>query len=167
MSDFVGRRSYMRILVTELDRVRQTGRGRFVSMRGRRRVGKSRLVDEFLRRGGRSPVSYVFFTASRQPLARELEMFAQDAAGRRHCTRGPPRRGRSSGRLKPPSELSSSLGAGVITPRPSLSRLFSSCLTYYRFCRMRLALVQDRRHERPRRLVVQAKAHQGQRLNYA
>ena len=47
MSDFVGRRSYITTLETELDKVRQTGRGRFVSMRGRRRVGKSRLVDEF------------------------------------------------------------------------------------------------------------------------
>ncbi len=51
MSDFVGRRGYMATLESELDRVRQTGLGRFVSMRGRRRVGKSRLVDEFLRRG--------------------------------------------------------------------------------------------------------------------
>jgi uncharacterized protein len=80
MSDFVGRRGYMATLETELDRVRQTGRGRLVSMRGRRRVGKSRLVDEFLRRGAHLPVPYVFFTASRQPLARELEMFARDVA---------------------------------------------------------------------------------------
>lgn len=80
MSDFVGRRGYMATLEAELDRVRRTGRGRFVSMRGRRRVGKSRLVDEFLRRDARPPVPYVFFTASRQPLARELEMFAQDIA---------------------------------------------------------------------------------------
>src|ERR671912_2940729 len=80
MNDFVGRRSYITTLETELDKVRQTGRGRFVSMGGRRRVGRSRLVDEFFRWGGRSPVSYVFFTASRQPLARELELFAQDVA---------------------------------------------------------------------------------------
>jgi len=65
MSDFVGRRGYMATLEAELGRVRQTGRGRLVSMRGR--VGKSRLVDEFLRRGAHSPVPYVFFTASRQP----------------------------------------------------------------------------------------------------
>lgn len=69
MSDFVGRRGYMTALEAELDGVRGTGRGRFVSMRGRRRVGKSRLVDEFLRRGARPPVPYVFFTASRQPLS--------------------------------------------------------------------------------------------------
>jgi uncharacterized protein len=80
MSDFVGRRGYMATLETELDRVRQTGRGRLISMRGRRRVGKSRLVDEFLRRGAHPPVPYVFFTASRQPLARELELFAHDVA---------------------------------------------------------------------------------------
>ena len=80
MRDFVGRRGYMATLEAELDRVRQTGRGRLVSMRGRRRVGKSRLVDEFLRRGAHPPVPYVFFTASRQPLARELELFAQDVA---------------------------------------------------------------------------------------
>jgi uncharacterized protein len=80
MRDFVGRRGYMATLEAELDRVRQTGRGCLVSMRGRRRVGKLRLVDEFLRRGAHPPVPYVFFTASRQPLARELELFAQDVA---------------------------------------------------------------------------------------
>src|SRR5918996_124025 len=80
MNDFVGRRGYIATLEAELERVRQTDRGRLVSMRGRRRVGKSRLVDEFLRRGGRPPVPYAFFTASRQPLARELELFAQDVA---------------------------------------------------------------------------------------
>ena len=51
MRDFVGRRGYMVTLEAELDRVRQTGRDRFVSMRGRRKVGNSRLVDEFLRQG--------------------------------------------------------------------------------------------------------------------
>ena len=80
MSDFVGRRSYIATLETELGRVRPKGRGCLVSMRGRRRVGKSRLVDEFLRRGAHPPVPYVFFTASRQPFARELELFAQDVA---------------------------------------------------------------------------------------
>ena len=80
MSDFVGRRGYIATLEAELGRVRQTGRGRFISMRGRRRVGKSRLADEFLRRDARPPVPYVFFTAPRQPLARELEMLAQDVA---------------------------------------------------------------------------------------
>jgi uncharacterized protein len=80
MNDFVGRRGYMATLEAELDRMRQTGRGCLVSMRGRRRVGKSRLVDEFLRRGARHPVPYVFFTASRQPLVRELKLFEQDIA---------------------------------------------------------------------------------------
>ncbi len=76
--DSGGRRDYMATLAAELERVRQTGGGRFISMRGRRRVGKSRLVDQFLRQEVRPPVPYVFFTASRQPLPRELEMFAED-----------------------------------------------------------------------------------------
>ena len=80
MNGFVGRRGYMTTLGAELGRVWQTGRGHLVSMRGRRRVGKSRLVDEFLRRGAHPPVPYVFFTVSRQPLARELELFEQDVA---------------------------------------------------------------------------------------
>src|SRR5215218_5509246 len=63
MADFVGREQYLEVLEGELERVRGTGEGRFVSMRGRRRVGKSRLVEEFLRR---QEVPHVFFTASRQ-----------------------------------------------------------------------------------------------------
>jgi uncharacterized protein len=78
--DFVGRRDYIATLASELERVRRTGTGRFISMRGRRRVGKSRLVDQFLREETEPPVPNVFFTASRQPLPRELELFAQDVA---------------------------------------------------------------------------------------
>jgi AAA+ ATPase superfamily predicted ATPase len=52
VSGFVGREGYLPTLETELGRVRASGRGRLVSMRGRRRVGKSRLVEEFLRRAG-------------------------------------------------------------------------------------------------------------------
>lgn len=63
MSDFVGRRGYIASLEAELNRVRQTGCGRFASMRGCRRVGKSRLVDEFLKRGAGSPLPHVVFTA--------------------------------------------------------------------------------------------------------
>lgn len=84
MSDFVGRRGYLSTLEAELERVRATGRGRLVSMRGRRRVGKSRLVEEFLRRaaenGGAGETPHVFFTASRQSPSRELEMFAEGVA---------------------------------------------------------------------------------------
>lgn len=78
MSDFVGRRGYMTTLEAGLVRVRQTGRARLISVRGC--VGKSHLVDEFLRRDAHPPVPYGFFTASRHPLVRELERFAQDVA---------------------------------------------------------------------------------------
>ena len=77
MSEFVERRRYMTVLGDELEKVRETGEGRLVSMRGRRRVGKSRLVEEFIRREG---VPHVFFTASRQSSGRELALFAEEVA---------------------------------------------------------------------------------------
>ena len=48
-------------------------------MRGRRRVGKSRLVEEFVDRAG---VPHLFFTASAQPtVAADLQLFVSTAAG--------------------------------------------------------------------------------------
>lgn len=78
MSGFVDRRRYMDALRAELGQMRETGEGRFVSMRGRRQVGKSRLVEEFIRREG---IPHVFFTASRQSSGRELALFAEGVAG--------------------------------------------------------------------------------------
>lgn len=47
-------------------------------MRGRRRVGKSRLVEEFVER---ADVPYLFFTASAQPtVAADLALFVETAA---------------------------------------------------------------------------------------
>lgn len=60
-----------------LGEVRESGGGRLLSVRGRRRVGKSRLLEEWLQREG---VSYVFFAASRQSSERELALFAADVA---------------------------------------------------------------------------------------
>lgn len=80
MTGFVGRERYLRVLDEQLEHVRRNGEGRFVSMRGRRRVGKSRLVEEFLRRQEVS-VQHVFFTASRQSSERELSLFAEEVAG--------------------------------------------------------------------------------------
>ncbi|GAB3669512.1 ATP-binding protein [Actinocorallia lasiicapitis] len=62
-----------------LTRVGQGGRagrpGRALLMRGRRRVGKSRLVEEFVER---SEVPHAFFTASAQPsLAVDLRLFGE------------------------------------------------------------------------------------------
>lgn len=75
--EFVGRSRQLGILRRELDEVRSTRRGRLVSVRGRRRVGKSTLVQRFLEQ---AHVPHVFFAASRQPLARELELFLGDLA---------------------------------------------------------------------------------------
>lgn len=74
---FVGRESYLRQLSASLNEVRATGSGCLLSLRGRRRVGKSRLVEEWLRQEG---VPHVFFAASRQPPQRELALFAQELA---------------------------------------------------------------------------------------
>jgi len=71
---FVGREALLRRLDAIIDDIRATGAGRLVSVRGRRRVGKSRLIEEWLRRGG---VPHVFFAASRQGPERELALFAE------------------------------------------------------------------------------------------
>jgi uncharacterized protein len=48
-----------------------------VALRGRRQIGKSRLVEEFITRSG---VNAVFFTASRQSPAEELRSFTEQIA---------------------------------------------------------------------------------------
>lgn len=61
-----------------LDSVKRTGRGVFLSIRGRRQVGKSRLVEEFLRR---ADVPSVFFTAAKGvPTANEVNDFVTEVA---------------------------------------------------------------------------------------
>ena len=72
MSDFVGRGRELRLLTERLDEVRRTGRGAFIALRGRRRVGKSRLVEELARRS-RCPC--IFYTAIQEPREVELERF--------------------------------------------------------------------------------------------
>src|SRR5688500_5660281 len=76
MVDFIGREVEMRALRRQLDFARPDRGGRCVLMRGRRRVGKSRLVEEFCSRSG---VPYVFFTASQQR-DREPLLFAEEVA---------------------------------------------------------------------------------------
>ncbi|MEU4163764.1 ATP-binding protein [Actinoplanes sp. NPDC026670] len=57
---FVGRRAELDVLTKDLDRIRRTGGGRSVAIRGRRQVGKSRLVQELCDRAG---LPYCFYTA--------------------------------------------------------------------------------------------------------
>jgi uncharacterized protein len=73
MAVFVGRDQELQILGDELEAVRNTGRGRFVWVRGRRRVGKSRLVEEFC---GASGARYCYFQAPRRPREEALREFA-------------------------------------------------------------------------------------------
>ncbi|WP_034263935.1 ATP-binding protein [Actinospica robiniae] len=81
MADFVGRRRELAALGQALDEVRSAigGQrpGRCVIIRGRRRIGKSALVGEFVRH---SRVPYVFHTAQLGRGAEPLEEFAHDVA---------------------------------------------------------------------------------------
>ncbi|NBM15036.1 ATP-binding protein [Streptomyces sp. GC420] len=59
---FVGRTMELDALRRRLDRITATGAGGALAIRGRRQVGKSRLVQEFC---DRARVPYVFFTATK------------------------------------------------------------------------------------------------------
>ncbi|MGH8903581.1 MAG: ATP-binding protein [Egibacteraceae bacterium] len=76
MGRFVGRARQLQVLQGHLDRVRRVGEGMFLAVRGRRQVGKSRLIEEFLRQ---APVPSVFFTATKGATrGEELRSFAED-----------------------------------------------------------------------------------------
>jgi len=74
---FVGREAELAKLHDHLDWVRESGSGRMLALRGRRQIGKSRLVEEFI---GRSEAKAVFYTASRQSAAGELRSFSEQIA---------------------------------------------------------------------------------------
>jgi len=74
---FVGREVELARLQEHLDQVRDSGSGRMLALRGRRQIGKSRLVEEFI---GRSAVNAVFYAASRQSAAGELRSFGEQIA---------------------------------------------------------------------------------------
>ncbi|RMI32937.1 ATP-binding protein [Nocardia stercoris] len=62
MSDFVGRKTELTMLESRLERIESSGSGIAVAVRGRRQVGKSRLVQEFC---DRAAVPYVYSTATK------------------------------------------------------------------------------------------------------
>jgi AAA+ ATPase superfamily predicted ATPase len=74
---FVGREVELADLQEHLEGVRRSGGGRLLALRGRRQIGKSRLVEEFIRRSG-APA--IFYTASRQSAAAELRSFGEQLA---------------------------------------------------------------------------------------
>lgn len=69
---FVGRERELALLGKRLAEVRRSGQGALVAMRGRRRVGKSRLVEEFAHASG---CPYVFYTAVLEESEVELGRF--------------------------------------------------------------------------------------------
>jgi AAA+ ATPase superfamily predicted ATPase len=85
---FTGRADDLRTLDRQLRHVlegRLTTRGRALIMTGRRRVGKSRLVQEFCDRSG---LPYVVFQASRgRSAAAERHDFIEAAGGTAGTTR--------------------------------------------------------------------------------
>ena len=92
--EFVGRADELAGLEAELEQLRRGDRGRFAWIRGRRRVGKSRLVQEFC---DRSESRYCFFQASKRPRAEAVAEFeeavresslraAEDFAGASHSS---------------------------------------------------------------------------------
>ncbi len=78
MPHFTGRRRELELLETELDGVRRSSAGAFLWLRGRRRVGKSRLVEQFLHAA--SPPS-VFYRAPRRDPSEALRRFSAAVAG--------------------------------------------------------------------------------------
>ncbi|MGO9449047.1 MAG: ATP-binding protein [Solirubrobacteraceae bacterium] len=74
--EFVGRQGDLARLRRERERV-GPNTGRFIWMTGRRRVGKSRLVQEFVEREG---LPYVFFEAPRRALSEALRRFGEAVA---------------------------------------------------------------------------------------
>ncbi len=80
-SSFVGRRTELNLLGKRLERVTASGAGAAVAIRGRRQVGKSRLVQEFCDRAG---VPYLFFTATKG--ASPVEAVAEFLADLRHSS---------------------------------------------------------------------------------
>lgn len=74
---FVGREAELARLQQHLDDVARSGLGRMLALRGRRQIGKSRLVEELI---ARSSVKAIFYTASRQSEAAELRNFSAQIA---------------------------------------------------------------------------------------
>ncbi|GAA5043450.1 hypothetical protein HNP84_004427 [Thermocatellispora tengchongensis] len=76
MDTFIGRKRELAKLRRQMDKVRDGGRvgrpGRAILMRGRRRVGKSRLAEEFIRQ---EQVPHVYFAAEQESVQEQLQRF--------------------------------------------------------------------------------------------
>lgn len=75
---FIGRHRDLQRLWSHLDQIKFDGRGRLLSIRGRRQAGKSRLVTEF---ADRTKLPQLFFTGARLATREdELRRLAEDAS---------------------------------------------------------------------------------------
>lgn len=80
---FVGRRDELTLLTQLFDRVAQSGEGQLLAVRGRRQVGKSRLLEEFL---DRTEAPSAFFVASRGSTAAAERAALVDEIARSHLS---------------------------------------------------------------------------------
>jgi AAA+ ATPase superfamily predicted ATPase len=78
MDEFVGRKRELELLARMHSDIAARRRGAFVSVRGRRRVGKSRLIEQFARTSG---APYAYYVSTRQAPERELARFRDALAG--------------------------------------------------------------------------------------
>lgn len=75
---FVGRVRELAVMRSELDLIRSRRAGRLIVVKGRRQIGKSRFVEEFLERTG---APHVFFAATRGRAPElELRAFAEEVS---------------------------------------------------------------------------------------
>ncbi len=75
---FAGRERELGLLAKRLAEVKRSGRGALIAMRGRRRVGKSRLVEEFAQSAG---CPCVYYTAVQEASEVELGRFTRAIEG--------------------------------------------------------------------------------------
>lgn len=78
MEPFIGRRRELAVLkgaLEKTDRHRLDRPGRALLIRGRRRIGKSRLAEEFIRQ---AQVPHVYYAATGQALGDELRIFTEE-----------------------------------------------------------------------------------------
>lgn len=111
---FYGRRHVSADLNGHLDRIRETGNGQLLAVRGRRQVGKSRLFTRFVEQAG---LPYLYFTAVKNAsVAAQLHSLAADLR-----TSTTPLRDADSLFAAPPTDWRDALGRIAVACRDTPS----------------------------------------------